>query len=106
MYTSLLHASGVRISVTEHSDPKENAIAERVDDILKSEFLNYQSFESIEQVDRAISKAIDFYNNIRPHRSLNMLTPREAADCSSVTSKQWISYKDKHRIDCGLQINA
>jgi hypothetical protein len=39
MYTSLLQSSGVRISMTEHSDPKENAIAERVNGILKPEFL-------------------------------------------------------------------
>jgi transposase InsO family protein len=47
---------------------------------IASEFINYQSSESIEQVDRAVYKTIDFYNNKRPHRSLNMLTPREAAD--------------------------
>jgi transposase InsO family protein len=73
----------VRTSTTEHSDPKENAI-ERVNGILKSEFLNYQSFKSIEQVERAVSKAIDFYNNRQPHRSLNMLTPREATDHSGM----------------------
>jgi transposase InsO family protein len=106
MYTFFLHVSGVRISMTGHNDPKENAIVEYVNGILKLENLNYQSFESIEWADRAANKAVDFYNNRRLHRSLNLLMPREAATCSGVISKQWISHKDKYGIDHGLRINA
>lgn len=96
-YTSSLKQKGIKISMTESGDPKENAIAERVNGILKTEFLNHHVFEHIEQVREVVTEAVDFYNTQRPHRSLDMLTPRQAAKKTGRIKKRWISYKDKYR---------
>lgn len=97
IYTSVLKKNEIRISMTESGDPKDNAIAERVNGILKTEFLNHHTFESIEQVREIVDHAVEFYNTQRPHRSLDMLTPRQAAEKTGKINKRWLSYKDKYR---------
>lgn len=99
-YTMELKKKGIRISMTENGDPKENAIAERVNGILKTELLKGYEFEDIQQVRQAVHQAVEFYNNRRPHRSLNMLTPRQAAEKTGKIHKRWVCYKDKYRIIC------
>lgn len=98
VYTDLLRTNGIRISMTENGDPKENAIAERVNGILKQEFLNHLTFESILQLKPVLDKAIAFYNNNRPHRSLDMLTPAQAAITGGKIKKRWKSYRDNYLI--------
>lgn len=100
MYVNELKQKGIRISMTENGDPKENAIAERVNGILKKEFLNQYSFETIEQVRQAVQEAVTFYNTKRPHRSLDMLTPQQAFGKIGMIKKRWTSYKDKYRESC------
>ena len=78
-YTGILKANGIRISMTECGDPKDNAVAERVNGIVKNELLKDMSFGSIEEVRKALKVAVDFYNNERPHMSLDWKTPAEAA---------------------------
>ena len=51
---------------------------------------------TIDEVRRAVGKAIEFYNNERPHMSLNNLTPRRAAACTGRLQKRWTSYREKH----------
>lgn len=96
-YTDLLKAGKIRISMTENGDPKENAIAERVNGILKTEFLNHYEVENIGQVNAQVERAVEFYNNKRPHRSLDMLTPKQAEGKKGEINKRWKSYKDKYR---------
>jgi len=43
----------------------------------------------------AVAKAVDFYNFRRPHMSINMMTPAEAALCEGVLEKWWVSYREK-----------
>ena len=74
-YTDILKANNIKISMTECGDPKENAVAERVNGIIKNELLMGMSFFSIDEVKRALKVAIDFYNNERPHMSLDWKTP-------------------------------
>ncbi len=100
MYVNELKQKRIRISMTENGDPKENAIAERVNGILKKEFLNQYSFETIELVRQAVQQAVTFYNTKRPHRSLDMLTPQQAFGKTGMIKKRWTSYKDKYREAC------
>lgn len=95
-YTEKLRKAGVKISMTESGNPKDNAIAERVNNTIKNELLKGKSFYSIEDVSIAIAGAIEFYNNERPHLSLNMLTPAQAAMESGVMKKRWHSYREKY----------
>ena len=93
-YTKLLKKHNIKISMTECGDPKDNAVAERVNGIIKNELLMGTSFFSIEEVRKALKVAIDFYNNERPHMSLDWKTPAEAALCTGELKKKWKSYRE------------
>jgi transposase InsO family protein len=92
-YISLLKQYGIRISMTEGGDPKDNAQAERINNTMKNELLKDIVFHSIEEVRSTVSDAVAFYNNERPHLSINMMTPSEAAECSGEIAKRWTSYR-------------
>ncbi len=81
--------------MTENGDPKENAQAERVNNTVKNELLKGMRFTSIGQVTSALRKAIDFYNNERPHMSIDMMTPSEASSCKGEMKKLWTSYREE-----------
>ena len=93
-YTGILKKNGIKISMTECGDPKDNAVAERVNGIIKNELLMGMAFFSIEEVRSALKVAIDFYNNERPHMSLDWRTPAEAALCTGELEKKWVSYRE------------
>ena len=93
-YTGLLKKNGIRISMTECGDPRDNAVAERVNGIIKNELLMGMTFFSIEEVRKALKVAVDFYNNERPHMSLDWKTPAEAALCTGELEKKWKSYRE------------
>lgn len=75
IYTQLLIKNNIKISMTEHNHCYENAIAERVNGILKDEFYLDQIFDTLEQAKIATKNAINLYNQIRLHVSLNFKTP-------------------------------
>jgi transposase InsO family protein len=74
-YTKLLRADQSQISMGESGNPYDNAIAERVNGILKTEFLLDGTFTDLLSAQRAIREAITTYNDLRPHLSLDYLTP-------------------------------
>lgn len=75
-YTKLLKAYGINISMTQTGDPRDNAIAERINGILKHEYL-IKPLKSIQQAKSSVEKAIKLYNTKRPHTSLNNKTPQQ-----------------------------
>lgn len=93
-YTDILRENNISISMTECGAPKENAVAERVNGIIKNELLMGMTFCSIEEVRNAVKAAVDFYNNERPHMSLDWKTPAEAALCTGEFKKKWKSYRE------------
>lgn len=66
----------------------ENPIAERVNGILKEELLK-PGYPNHDLAKADIQKAIQIYNQKRPHRSLNMMTPKEAHNLTGFIPKQW-----------------
>jgi len=66
-YVELLKTNNVRISVTENGDSYENALAERVNGILKDECLDLEQFHSFQQSKERIGQVAKIYNEIRPH---------------------------------------
>ena len=94
-YVRLLQEHGIRISMTETGDPKDNAQAERINNTMKNELLKGMRFTSIEEVKAAVARAVDFYNNERPHMSIDMKTPAEASLCEGENPKLWVSYREK-----------
>ena len=75
VYTKILKRNNINISMTEENHCYENAIAERVNGILKDEFYLDQTFDSIQHAKRATKNAIHLYNQIRLHVSLDYKTP-------------------------------
>lgn len=94
-YIKLLNDNHIRISMTECGDPKDNAQAERINNTMKNELLKDMRFRNIEEVKVAVANAVDFYNNERPHMSINMMTPSQATACEGEIKKCWISYRVK-----------
>lgn len=94
-YIKLLKDNGIRISMTECGDPKDNAQAERINNTVKNELLKDMRFRNIEEVRMAVTNAVDFYNNERPHMSIDMMTPAQAASCEGELNKWWVSYRVK-----------
>lgn len=76
-YTDLLKKHGVRISMTEQDHVYENALAERVNGILKEEFLLGETLASYEIAQSMVKESIQIYNQERPHLSLNYETPEQ-----------------------------
>jgi putative transposase len=74
---ALTQSRGMTMSMTEEDHVYENAVAERVNGILKDEFLLGAMLGSEEQAQRQVSEAIEIYNNERPHTSLRFATPSE-----------------------------
>jgi len=74
VYQNILRKHFIRPSMTDGYDCYQNALAERVNGILKEEFLIHQCKNRTE-LEQLIKEAINSYNNNRPHLSLNMKTP-------------------------------
>ena len=88
-YTQFLESQSINISMTTKYDPYENAIAERVNGILKNEFLLDQIFYNQKHALREVKKTIAVYNNQRPHLSCNYLTPNQAHKKGKYKLKKW-----------------
>lgn len=97
-YISLLTDYGVRISMTEMGDPYENAIAERVNGILKTEFDLGRTFRSFEDAANAVERAISIYNERRPHGSCNYLTPLQAHQMRGELTVIWKKKKEGNSV--------
>lgn len=77
VYVTLLNQYHIKISMTEQNHVYENAVAERINGILKTEFLLGQILPSFKIAQRLVTEAIRSYNSERPHLSLNYQTPDE-----------------------------
>jgi putative transposase len=94
-YTDLLNKHSISISMTENSDPLENAIAERVNGILKDEYLNDDILKQSDLDIEKLKNAIEKYNKLRPHLSCQMLTPEVAHARKGTLKRQWKNYYRK-----------
>jgi transposase InsO family protein len=79
-YVKLLQNYKINISMTENGDPLENAIAERVNGIIKEEYLHYCTVNAISEAKKALTDAVRLYNEDRPHMSIDNLVPNQVHD--------------------------
>lgn len=91
-YVKILTKKNFQISMTENGDPRENAIAERVNGILKDEWLNQMKITSLAEATKKLEQIIRIYNQHRPHSSLSMNTPENAHNLVITFNKQWKNY--------------
>jgi transposase InsO family protein len=96
-YVDLLKGHHIKISMTENGDPLENAIAERVNGILKEELFN-QKYTDFKTAQQDVAKTIVIYNELRPHSSCNMLTPHQAHSQTGILKKHWKNYYTKKEV--------
>lgn len=74
-YVTLLKNNNISISMTQSGDPLENATAERVNGIIKDEYLLNYKCNNIDDATRYLSEAVLLYNRERPHSSIGNFTP-------------------------------
>ena len=77
IYINYLKKLNIQISMGEKGNPYENAVAERVNGILKKEFMLDKTFNSLADVKEIVKESVRLYNDERPHLSNNYLTPKE-----------------------------
>ena len=96
LYVKLLQENKIGISMTENGDPLENAIAERINGILKGEYLKHYQINNTNQAKEQLAVAVKLYNEQRPHFSIGLLTPEIVHSKNIKTEKLWKNYYDKN----------
>ena len=104
-YVEILQENKISISMTQSGDPRDNAIAERVNGILKSELLE-DVYTDIQAAGISVATAVNAYNYLRPHTSIDMLTPALAHSQVNQLKRHWISpYQRKLKREAGMKGN-
>lgn len=92
-YVHLLQHNNIRISMTQSGSPYDNAIAERINGILKTELGLRKTFRSYREAVAPLARAIHAYNNLRPHMSCEYLTPSQAHQRNGQLKRKWKTKK-------------
>lgn len=96
-YVSLLLEHKIQISMTQSGSPYDNAIAERINGILKTELGLDKTFKSYSDALEPLANAVFTYNNLRPHMSCNWLTPEQAHQHNGSLKKRWKKRPNENR---------
>lgn len=91
-YVKLLQDYGIKISMTENGDPLENAIAERVNGIIKDEYLYNYDVSNIKDAKKVLDFSVKLYNEDRPHMSIGNLYPSTVHEGNLQTKRLWKNY--------------
>lgn len=94
-YVNQLQKNGIQISMTENGDPRENAVAERVNGILKEEWFNREVIASLDKGRTRTDEIVRIYNEMRPHMSNDYLTPEQAHLQNGSLKRRWKTYYKK-----------
>ena len=97
-YVKILNKNGVRISMTQSGSPYDNAMAERVNGIIKNDVMPPVSLKSFKDALKKVDEAIDTYNNYKPHSSCDKLTPSEAHKREGYLKKHWKNNRKTKKI--------
>jgi len=107
-YVQLLEKNTIRISMTQDSNPLDNSIAERINGILKDEWIYDKKLKTCQGAISYINKIINIYNNDRPHLSLGMRTPNYfhgEAPREEQPKKLWKNYNvNRNKIEQGCKV--
>ena len=93
-YIKALTDNRIIPSMTESGNPKDNAMAERINGTVKNELMHGKTFASLEEVNEAVGSAVLFYNSERPHSSIDWHTPDEAHGMSGEMKRHWHSWRE------------
>jgi transposase InsO family protein len=96
MYVSKLKERNIKISMTENGDPLENAIAERINGILKGEYLECYTISNITEAKELLDTVVKLYNEDRPHMSIGNFTPITVHNnINKAGERKWKNYYPK-----------
>jgi putative transposase len=96
VYVKLLQDYDIKISMTENGDPLENPIAERVNGIIKEEYLQDYTVKNIYEAKEVLEFAVKLYNEERPHNSIGNLMPNQVHERNIKSEKLWKNYYKKN----------
>ena len=105
-YVALLNKYHITISMTEDYKPTDNAIAERINGILKTEVL-YRSARprTLTEARKQIGGAITFYNVRRPHMSIGYQTPSEVHEQNGMQMRRWKKYDEDACVNAKITVS-
>ena len=89
VYIDTLVNNNIGISMTESGSPYDNAVAERMNGILKDEFGLGEKLNDLDQAKVHARESIKIYNQLRPHLSCEMLTPKQMHQQNRVKVKTY-----------------
>jgi transposase InsO family protein len=100
LYVKTLEKRGVKISMTENGDPLENAIAERVNGIIKGEYLFDYEIKSLSKAKEVLKSVVKLYNEERPHLSLSNAVPSQVHDNNTdmEIKRLWKNYYKREQV--------
>jgi transposase InsO family protein len=96
-YVKLLQDYNIKISMTESGDPLENALAERINGIIKEEYLETYDISNLNDAKKLLKSVVELYNTERPHMSISNLTPNIIHHSRNEikTERLWKNYYQK-----------
>lgn len=94
-YVKILQSNSITISMTEDGNPLKNAIAERINGIIKQEYLDHYIIKNKADATVAVTEAVTLYNEQRPHWSCNFLTPENVHQKNLPVKRLWKNYYKK-----------
>jgi len=96
-YVKLLQDYNIKISMTESGDPLENALAERINGIIKEEYLETYDISNLKDAKKLLKSVVELYNTERPHMSISNLTPNiiHHSRKEIKTERLWKNYYQK-----------
>ncbi|WP_113652758.1 IS3 family transposase [Pedobacter namyangjuensis] len=95
-YVQIIEESEVKISMTETGDPRDNAVAERLNGIIKNEYLSSYTVNDLEEGKQVLDFVIKLYNEERPHMSIGNLTPEVVHRGNTTPTQLWKNYYNKN----------
>ena len=98
-YVNVLQDYKVKISMTQNGDPLENAIAERVNGILKNELMPNVIIKNLTHAQKLLKEIVLIYNDERPHMSIALLTPNQAHLLDGKLKRYWKNYYNKPTVN-------
>ncbi|MEI7942948.1 MAG: IS3 family transposase [Candidatus Riflemargulisbacteria bacterium] len=91
-YVKILQDYQIKISMTENGDPLENAIAERINGIIKEEYLYNHDVSNFKEAKKLLDISVKLYNEERPHMSIGNNYPATIHENNIKTEKLWKNY--------------
>jgi transposase InsO family protein len=100
MYVNILKKEGIKISMTENGDPLENAIAERINGIIKGEYLFDYPIKTLLNAKEVLKSVVKLYNEDRPHSSIGNAVPSKVHnnDTDIEIKRLWKNYYQPYQV--------